>query len=50
MSSPNEHLYTLKAGIATWRRILFLLLIIVPTVFCSGDMAYLLPHQCGTAR
>lgn len=48
MSSPNEHLYTLKAGIATWRRILFLLLIIVPTVFCSGYMAYLLPHQGGT--
>ena len=49
MSSQNEHLYTLKAGIATWRRILFLLLIIVPTVFCSGYMAYLLPHQGSTS-
>ena len=48
MSSQNEHLYTLKAGIAAWRRILFLLLIIVPTVFCSGYMAYLLPHQGST--
>jgi membrane glycosyltransferase len=48
MSSPNEHLYTLKAGIATWRRILFLLLIIIPSVFCSGYMAYLLPHQGST--
>lgn len=44
----DEGLYSLRVGIATWRRIFLLSLVIVPSIFFSGYMAYLLPQQGST--
>jgi membrane glycosyltransferase len=44
----DEDLYSLRVGIVTWRRILLLFLVIVPTIFFSGYMALLLPQQGST--
>lgn len=44
----GERFYKLKVEIATWRRVLLIVLIIIPTIFFSGYIAHLLPHQGST--